>query len=148
MATPDYTVNVDASNFLSVNRDTGKVILGRNNFKNFDYTNPTGVEVTLEAGTVMGRISATGLVLPLASAAADGSETPIGILAGTFTVAIAGSQNLPIAISGNVEATRLVFDGADTLATVIGGRRLDDRIEGDTMGINLITSTQLSGYDN
>ena len=148
MSLPGYTVNSDQGNFLSINRDTAKVILGNNRFENYQYSNSTGSEVTLECGTVMGRVASSGDVIPLVSTATDGSQYPIGILTTKHVVADGTSLTVSICIGGNVNQNLLVFSGSDDLDTVIEDRRLADRITGDTYGINLIASTQLSKFDN
>lgn len=127
--------------------DRTKVFLGCNTFEEHAYKAPAA-EVTLTNGQVMGRVSATGALLELKSGAADGSEIPFGILVGDHTIAIGETPNLSVCVSGNVSLNDIVFDGADTVATVVDGRRLDDRIAGDTLGVKLISGTENTIDDN
>ena len=113
--------------------------------KKYTYTNASGDEVTLQAGTVMGVIAATGKVVPLASAAVDGSANPIGVLAQDYTVADATTVTVGVAIRGEVRRDMILLQGADTLSTVISLRRIEERLE-DRLIIRGVTS--MTNYDN
>lgn len=131
------------------NYDTSKIFLWNNRYDTFEYENSTGAEVTLEAGTVMGRISTSGKVVPLDSGASDGSQFPIGVLNSKWTVADGETVNVSLCVSGDVASDKLVFtDEYDDLDTVVSDRRLRDRIGSDTVGIKLVSGTELTGYDN
>jgi len=131
------------------NYNTEKIFIRNNEFRGSEvYTNGTGGDLVLPEGTVMGRVTADGKLTPLKSAAVDGSETPVGVLASDYTVLDTESANVTICIGGHVDAEGLVFDGADTLDTVIGGRTLRDRLNADTLGIKVVESNQLSNFDN
>lgn len=138
----------NTSNKLVTNYNSSKLILGNNTFEEGNYTN-TGYDVTLAEGTVMGRISATGKVIPLESDASDGSQYPIGVLAQTQEVAEDDDAILSICTSGKIDEGMLVFtkDG-DSLSTVVDGRQLRDRLAGDTVGIVLKAATENTNYDN
>ena len=125
-----------------------QIFLGCNRYDSADYTNGTGAEVTLPAGTLLGRVNASGEVLPLASAATDGSEYPCGILSQAVTVANGATVNVTFAVEGDIAESKVVFDGTDDFDTVVDGRILRDRIAADTVGINLVTATSMTGYDN
>jgi len=142
------TVVLNTNSQLNINRDISQVFLGNNRFENVVHTNVTGAEGVLVAGTVMGRIAATGLLLPLIAAAVDGSQYPSGILANDVTLAIGASATVSICVEGEVAEEKLIFNAAETLLTVVDGRNLRDRIAADTVGIKLITSTDLTGFDN
>jgi len=142
------TVVLNTNSQLNINRDISQVFLGNNRFENVVHTNVTGAEEVLVAGTVMGRIAATGLLLPLIAAAVDGSQYPSGILANDVTLAIGASATVSICVEGEVAEEKLIFNAAETLLTVVDGRNLRDRIAADTVGIKLITSTDLTGFDN
>lgn len=130
-------------------RDLSKIFLFANRYESGNYTNGTGSEKTLLAGTVMGRIHASGLLLPLESDATDGSQLPIGVLAANYTVANGATQAVSICVAGDVEESQLVFEnGTDTLATVVTARRLRDRMAADTLGIKLLASDELTDFDN
>lgn len=144
----EITTTLDTANQLNINRDDSIIFLWDNRFQPEVYTNTSGGDLTLPGGTVMGRIAATGLLLPLKSAAIDGSQYPVGILSETVTVIDTESANVSICTGGDVAEGKLVFDGGDTLATIVDGKQLKDRIAGDNLGIKLVPSTDLSAYDN
>lgn len=148
---PNSTANTvnQTENQMTTNYDHSIIFLGNNNFETVTYTNGTGGEVALLAGTVMGRISADQKLLPLESDAVDGSQFPVGILTEPATVADGASVKLSICTRGDVEGNRLVFfNGTDDLDTVVSGRSLRDRIGGDTLGIKLYFSSENTAYDN
>ncbi len=140
------TVVKDTVNQLNVNIDTTPIFLGSNSYKREQYTNGGGSTVTLAAGTIMGRISATGLMLPLASGASDGSQHFVGVLTESVDVAAGATANINICVEGKVLESKLVFDGSDDLETPIGGRQLKDIIAGQ--GIKLIAGDELTAFDN
>lgn len=142
------TVVINTNSQLNINRDTAKVFLDCNRYENEVYENTTGGDVTLTKGQVMGRIAATGKLLPLKSAAVDGSQYPVGIVTETVTVATTVEINVSICVEGDVAKEQVVFDGADTFATIVDGRQLGDRIASDTVGIKLVETTDLTNYDN
>ena len=133
---------------LITNFDTTKLVLKGGEYNNAVYTNSTGGPITILVGTLLGRVSATDKVLPLKSAAADGSQFPVGISCQEITVANGADATLEFVIAGEVEGTLLTLDGADTLATAIDGKTLGDRIKSDSLGILLRDSDELSALDN
>jgi hypothetical protein len=141
------TVN-QTSNQLHTDYDNSIIFLGCNRYSTAEYTNSTGSSVDLEAGTLLGRISASGKLLPLASGATDDSNIPVGILSHNITVANGATVTLTYCNEGDVAEDKIIFDGSDDLDTVVSGRQLRDRIEGDTVGINLVASTSMTSYDN
>ena len=144
----EATINQDTSNFLSINRERIQIALGENKYKDADFDNISGSELTLKAGTVLGRIGATGKVVEMKSGAIDGSQHPVGVLPEDVKFAIGETLNVPFIVFGMVSKNRLIFDGADTLATQVSGRTYEDKITGETQGIELIASTELSKFDN
>lgn len=140
------TVVKDTSNQLNVDIQRKTIFLGSNSYERESYTNSTGSTVNLTAGTIMGRISATGLLLPLVSTASDGSQHFVGVLTEDVDVLDTVSANVNICIQGRVKQSELVFNASEDLETVIGGRQLRDIIAGQ--GIKLVESTELSDFDN
>src|SRR5690606_20531075 len=104
--------------------------------------------VTLSAGTLMGRVAATGWIKPLASGSSDGSQFPVGVLANDITVDGGDLVTVSICVAGDVAEEKIILQGSDTMETTISSRRLRDRIAADTVGIKLVTSTDNSAYDN
>lgn len=129
--------------------DTSKIFLWDNRFETGNRTNSTYVDENLVAGTVMGRVSATQKLVPLQSDAADGSQTPVGILNKDWVILAGVTQAVSICVAGDVAEEKLIFTKAgDDLDTVISGRSLRDRIGGDTVGVKLVSSTENTGVDN
>jgi hypothetical protein len=142
------TIGTSTANQLTVHTDTSKTFLWNNRFQTESYTNGGGSPITLLEGTLMGRISATGKVIPLASAASDGSQFVLGVLNQDVTVAAGATVNVAICVSGDVAAEKIVLAGSDTLDTAMSGRRIRDKIQGESMGIKLVACTENTGFDN
>jgi len=132
--------------------DLSKIFLWGNRYAKFPYakTNSTYDDFTLPAGTLMGRISGTNKVIPLASGASDGSKFPVGVLAADVVV-LAGESfdgEISLCVAGDVNEDLVLLDGSDTLDTVISDRTLRDRIGADTVGIVLKAVDELTKADN
>jgi hypothetical protein len=112
------------------------------------YTNSSGDTVDLVEGMLFGRAHASGLLAILASGSSDGSQIPLGINLTAASVANGASATIRLAVTGRVNEDKLVFDGTDTLDTVVDNRRLRDRIPADTAGIELESFTELVNYEN
>lgn len=136
-------------NPLIANYDNSNIFVLNNQYETATYTNPEGDDVTLLKGTVMGRIAASNKIIPLESTASDGSQYPIGILADDYTVEYTESATLTFCKAGDVVKSKIVFyNGTDTVETVVSSRTLGDRIQGDSLGINLVGGDQLTAEDN
>jgi hypothetical protein len=139
------------SNLSKQNYNTAKLFLFNNDFRrNESVSNAGGSEIVYKKGTIMGRVESTLKIIPLESDATDGSNVPVGVLATDYTIP-AATLGMPvtICIGGEVEGDLLIFAKAgDTLDTVIDGRTLRDRLNGDTLGIKVIESVETSDYDN
>ena len=97
----------------------------------------------------MGRITASLKLVPVASAAVDGSQFPVGVLKTQVSdLADATDATVNVCISGDVVESKVILDGADTMDTIIDARPIKDRIAADTMGIKLVDSFELTGVDN
>jgi hypothetical protein len=142
------TIALNTGQQLTVNTDIGKIFVWENRYSDAAYTNGGGAPVTLTEGTLLGRIAATGKIVPLTSAANDGSQFPVGILNQTVIVAAGETRQLSFCVSGDVVENKVLLQGADTLDTVVAGKTIRDRIGSDTVGVKLVTSTELTGYDN
>jgi hypothetical protein len=137
------------SNQLFINTDTSKIFVWNNRTATFNYNNATYDDVVLATGTLMGRISATGLVTVLDASASDGSQFPIGILFEGQTVEGGDTQQLTLCVEGDVVESKVVLKAGTTMNSVISDRRLFDRIGSDTVGIKLVQGSQeLTTFDN
>lgn len=146
------TVVNNTNNQAQINTDTSKIFVFNNRYENstYDKTNSTYDDIVIPAGTLMGRIASTQKVIPLASGASDGSQFPIGVLAEDITVPASSSvsKSVSICVAGDVVQTKIELDGSDTLATVISDRSIFDRIQADTVGIKLVSTAEMTDYDN
>lgn len=131
-----------------VNRDLSKIFVWNNRYEKANYTNSTYDTVELATGTLMGRISATQEVVPHDASASDGSQYPVGVLAGDYSVEEGDTVEVYFCVAGDVVANKVILASGDTLSTVISGRSIRDRIAADTVGVKLIESTELTGTDN
>lgn len=136
------------NNSAIINTDLSKIFIGSNRYDSFDYNNDTYDPVTLYAGRLMGRNSTTGLLQVCDADATDGSQYPIGILAGDYTIQDGATNSLAICVEGDVVTGKVTFTGVQTMDTVVDSRRLRDRIGADTVGIKLVDTTDHTYYDN
>ena len=131
---------------MTITTDLSKIFLWNNRYEQADYT--ASADITLPAGALLGRIGSSGKVVPLTSAATNGSQYPVGILAQDTFVASGATATLTFCVAGDVASDKGMYDGTDTGETVVELKRLKDRIGSDTVGIKLVASTSNSDYDN
>lgn len=136
------------ANPLITNYDRSKTFVWNPRTEVGNYTNSTYDAVTLAEGTLMGRIASSNLLTPLTSGASDGSQFPVGVVITDTTVEAGDTSEITIVVAGDMDENKLVLQGSDTLATVISGRTIRDRIGADTVGIKLVGGNQLTGFDN
>lgn len=131
------------------NYSTEKLLMFNNSFASANYTNPDAYPVDIPVGTVFGRISSSGEVVPLVSTANDGSQFPIGVLPYNLTVEDGETAEIRLVTGGEINANMLVFaNGTDTLDTIVSSRHLRDRLAADTVGLILQFPDELSKFDN
>jgi len=142
----------NTNNQLTVKYDTSKIFIGDNRHDKFTagIENSTYDDVTYLAGTVFGQKSADLSVKPLTSGASDGSQFPLGILAHDITVEASSTyeEEVTLCVEGRVAEDKVLFQGSDDLETIVSSRTLRARIGADTVGIKLVESTEMTGYDN
>lgn len=128
--------------------DVSKIFLRDNRYqKGFSLNNPTYNPMVLLAGTIMGRISNTGNLAPLYAPGADGTQFPVGVLANDVSIDSGETQEVSIVDFGDVAENKLIFFySGQTLETVVSSRRVRDWMQ--AQGIKLITSTEMTEYDN
>lgn len=144
----ELTTRDATGNFIAADSNRAKAFIWNNEFENGTLLNASGAIKTFELGTVLGRIAASGKLVPLASAAVDGSALPVGILAQDVTLGIAGEDTVAYCIAGSVNAASIILAGVDTLSTVVALKTIGDRIKGDTKGIKLETIADSTFNDN
>lgn len=128
--------------------DNTKLCIFNNSFATGDVNADSYDDLVLPIGTVMGRVSATGELVALASGASDGSQYPVGVLAANYTIEAGDTKEVSIVTGGEIDASLLAFDGSDDLDTVISGKQLRDRLASDTVGLVLRNVDELSEFDN
>lgn len=131
-----------------INTNTSKIFIYENRSEVGNYTNSGYDNVTLQPGTLMGRVAATQKLVPLVSSASDGSQFPVGILMGGRVIEPGDTVQLTICNYGDVAEEQIIFQGSDTLSTLVSDRSLRDRISSDTAGIRLVPTNDLTNYDN
>lgn len=144
----EVTVVLNNGQQAIVNYDTRKIFVRENRYASAQITNGGLVDLVITPGMVLGRIGATQKVAILKSAAVDGSQFPVGVAAQDITLAPAASTELAFCIGGDVVEDKLIFDGSDDLDTLVSLRSLRDRLAGDTLGIKVVPSTEMTAYDN
>lgn len=147
MSSQSTPVNTGVQAF--INTDLSKIFIRENRYENDSYVNNSGYDpITLRAGTVMGRISATGILVPWTSTASDGSQNVVGILAQDMVIESGDTARASICIYGDVATEQVIFTRpGDAMETVVSGRRVYDKIKGETAGIRLITTDEMTNHD-
>lgn len=138
----------NTQNQLNTNYDFSKLFLWNNRYESVSYTNGGGSTVTIEAGTLFGRINASGKVQPLVAAASDGSQFPAGILAQQIVVPAGATINVSMCVSGDVAEELILFNAAETFSTVVSGQTLRQLIASNTVGIKLVSAVENTAFDN
>jgi hypothetical protein len=143
-------ITINTGQQITTQYNLEKLFLWDNRYESDNYVNNFSYStITLLAGTVMGRVASTGVLIPTTASAVDGSQYPIGVLARDVVNLAAGATQLcAICIAGDVSAPLLIFTFGDTLDTVVNGRRYRDRIQADSAGIILKGRTEMTAFDN
>lgn len=146
------TIVSNTGSQLFINTNTSKIFLGGQYTRQEGYINNSGYNpVFLPAGTVMARIASSGVVAPFDAAAIDGTQIVLGILTEDVTLAAGSSVTASITVAGRVAQEQVSLfksTSGQTLESVVSGRRVKDKIMGETVGILLVVSTELTDYDN
>ncbi len=145
-----YNTRRNTGQQITTDYELGKIFLWNNRYENDSWTNNSNyASLTILAGTVMGRIANSGIVVPSYSGALDGSQDPIGILAQDVVALGSGqSKQVSLCVAGDVDANKLIFLYGDTLESIVAGKRFRDRIQGNSVGIKLIFgSMEMTDFD-
>lgn len=144
------TIVLNTGQQIIVNFDVSKVFVRNNRYQKDNYVNNSGYDpITLYQGTVMGRVHATNVIVPLTSTASDGSQFPVGVLANEVLIVDGGdSVNAFLCDMGDVVAEKLIFaKPGDGLETVVSSRRLKDHLA--AQGIKIVNGTiEMTRNDN
>ena len=134
--------------------DTNKIFLRNIVTRQYTFNNDTGGVLSLKPGALLGKKASNGKLKALASGVNDGSQYAVGILMTEITdLADAADLTVNVVISGEVDEQAVSdnLNGADDLDTAVtnnGGKDIREVIMGDTAGVVLRESTDLTGSDN
>lgn len=137
------------SNALYVDYVQRDIFVWSNRYDTATLGNSSGSDLTLSAGTVIGRITSSGNVAAVNSSSTDGSQNAIGVLATDITLADGATTTITYCFSGDVVEARLVLvNNSDSLTTNIGGTTVRDRLQGGGAQIKLVDARELTRHDN
>lgn len=139
----------NAGNNMLINKvDTSKIFLRDNRYQTGNTVNNSSYNpMAIPAGTIMGRISATGTLQPMYAPGADGTQFPVGILANDLSLGAGETKQATIVDFGDVDESLITFFwSGQTLDTVVSSRRVRDYLQ--AQGIKLISGTEMTAYDN
>lgn len=135
-----------------VNTTVDKVFIFGNKYGkgNLVYTADDYDDIQINVGTLLGRVHATGKLVPHDSSASDGSQYPVGILAEDVVVEAGNDldQEVSMCVAGEVNENAVLLADGDDFDTVISAKTLRDRIGADTVGIILRATTENTEHDN
>lgn len=149
----DVPLRTDKQVIANTNRE--KLFIGDNTYQKGNLLNNSSYnDLVIPTGTVVGRIGATGTLVPCSHNSNDGSQHPVGILAHDVELDAAGTQNnVTICDGGEIAEELLTFNSGtattlDSLVTNPTGqnRRIRDLLQ--DQGFKLRTRTHMTGYDN
>lgn len=153
----DYTTQLNNSAELFTDYDNSKFLLGFNSFTNGTIT-ASGADVDITIGEIFGQIASTGKIVPMSSAAADGSQYPYGVAIAAQKVVNGASAVITLVNKGRVDSGKLGFQNSDTLDTAVGalGTAVDATFNEkrtyrallNDLGLELCDSDELTKVDN
>ena len=143
------TVRFASDRQLIVTEQVKRIFLFGNTTVDGTYKNITAGLETVKMGQVMGKVTATGKWVICKSAAVDGSAIPRAVSSEEITDATAAQEVLVSLIDGGeINKAGLVFNGADTLDTLVGGVRMEDLLIANSRSLSLKTITDTAGFGN
>lgn len=143
------TVRFASDRQLIVTEQVKRIFLFGNTTVDGTYKNITAGLETVKMGQVMGKVAATGKWAICKSAATDGSAIPRAVSPEEITDATAAQEVLVSLIDGGeINKAGLVFNGTDTLDTLVGGVRMEDLLIANSRSLSLKTITDTAGFGN
>lgn len=139
----EITQGTPTRNQLFSEYDYSKVFIFDNSYRKVTIT-ASGEDLDLSIGTLIGAVGTTYQVYKSGTS----NIQLVGVLAEDITISDGSSAIVNICIGGRIAESKLVFDGTDTLATVVSYKTIRDRLASDTMGIELASSDELTASDN
>lgn len=103
----------------------------------------SGADV-LAPGTILGRVTASGKLVPFATAGANGSENPVAVL--TYTVTSTGSGDIAanVLVGGVVRKQKLIVDLVGDISTLTQAHV--DKLR--AAGVTAVTAPSETVFDN
>ena len=134
---------------LIVTEQVKRIFLFGNTTVDGTYKNITAGLETVKMGQVMGKVAATGKWVICKSGASDGSQIPRAVSPEEITDATAAQEVLVSLIDGGeINKAGLVFNGTDTLDTLVGGVRMEDLLIANSRSLSLKTITDTAAFGN
>lgn len=143
------SIPVNTGRQMTINNDSSQTFIGGTFTRRSEYVNNSSYDdVTIAEGTVMGRITTSGVMVPFKSDASDGSQIPRGAMNNTVLVPAGETLELPIVIMGEVATNKLVFAKVgDSVNTIVTGQgRVQDLLA--VIGFKLVDSREMTSFDN
>jgi len=143
------TIITQTDSQLTIDRQEINLLRGNNEFAPGDVIR-AGSDIDLEIGMVMGRISATGKLVPCLHSASDGSQYPAGLcymgITTEKTVTAGDTESIELVYQGKVDASLINFEVTSTLDSVVTGRTLRDWLR--DLGLVLIEAQEQTSFAN
>lgn len=153
------SISNEGQNQMFINTDTSKTFIQIKATERESYINNSSYNpIHLYPGTVMGRIQASGIIVPWRNDVTDGSQFPIGVLGGEMIIDSGDTVAALLITECRMAAEKVIaYQLSDqsistTLQLAItswhgaGTTKLKDALE--SIGIHLETTTQMSFPDN
>lgn len=153
------TITSNQATALFINTSTEKTFVVIKATERESYiNNSTYNPITLYAGTVMGRIQASGVIVPWRNDVTDGSQFPIGVLGADMVIDSGDTVAALIITECRMAAEKVIAyqlsdqSTSTTLQLAVtswhgaGTTRLKDILE--SIGIHLMYTTEMSFPDN
>jgi hypothetical protein len=125
--------------------DVSKIFLFDNKYRKVNIANATGSPMVLVAGEVIGCVGITHAPYD----ADTSNQLPVGLMAEDITIATGTNADVTICNGGKVAEEKVSFsDAEDTLNTIVSNRSIRDMLISNTLGLELVTTDELTSADN
>jgi hypothetical protein len=138
----EITQQTPTNNQLFTQYDISKIFLFENRYRKVNIASTP--ELALTAGMIIGVVGVTHGVYKSGTS----NMLPVGILAESVTIPAASNLTVTICNAGKIAEEKVTLDGTDTLATIVSNRSIRDMLISNTMGIELVTTNELTADDN
>lgn len=138
------TQSTPTRNQLTSSYDFSKIFLFDNKYRKVNIANATGSPLVLTAGMAIGCVGITHAVYKSGTS----NQLPVGILAEDITIANGSNADVMICNGGKIAEEKVTLDGTDTLATIVDNRSVRDMLISNTLGLELVTTSELTAADN